>query len=109
MIANILILLYLRSAHKFERSVRLPKSPSCAIERRLPFGLVARSVPEAERWSERGRMEWGGLELGQRASRRRQELLRLLDELDPKLWEFDEAVELEMRIMVRGAALRMDG
>ena len=54
-------------------------------------------------------MEWGGLELGQRASRRRQELLRLLDELDPKLWEFDEAVELEMRIMVRGAALRMDG
>jgi len=46
-------------------------------------------------WSERGRKQLEGLELGPWASRRRQELLTLLDELDPKIGELDQAVEAE--------------
>jgi len=46
-------------------------------------------------WSERGRKQLEGLELGPWASRRREELLRLLDELDPQIEALDEAVEAE--------------
>ncbi len=46
-------------------------------------------------WSESGREQLEGLELGAWASRRRQELLELLDELNPKIAELDEAVEAE--------------
>jgi len=43
-------------------------------------------------WSQRGRAELEGLELGAWASRRRGELLELLDQLDPKIAELDQAV-----------------
>ena len=46
-------------------------------------------------WSERGRKQLEALELGPWASRRRQELLKLLDELDPQIAELDRAVEAE--------------
>lgn len=46
-------------------------------------------------WSQRGRQQLEGLELGPWASRRRQELLGLLDALDPRIAELDEAVEAE--------------
>jgi transposase len=46
-------------------------------------------------WSERGRKQLEALELGPWASRRRQELLKLLDELEPQITELDRAVEAE--------------
>jgi transposase len=46
-------------------------------------------------WSERGRKQLEALELGPWASRRRQELLKLLDELDPQIAELVRAVEAE--------------
>ena len=46
-------------------------------------------------WSESGRKQLEALELGPWASRRRQELLTLLDELAPKIAELDKAVEAE--------------
>jgi transposase len=46
-------------------------------------------------WSELGRQQLEGLELGPWASRRRQELLKLLDELDPPIAELDRAVQAE--------------
>jgi transposase len=46
-------------------------------------------------WSERGRKQLEALELGPWASRRRQELLKLLDELEPQITELDKAVEAE--------------
>jgi transposase len=46
-------------------------------------------------WSERGRAELEGVALGPWASRRRQELLELLDRLQPRIEELDAAVEAE--------------
>ena len=46
-------------------------------------------------WSERGRKQLEALELGPWASRRRQELLKLLDELEPQITELNKAVEAE--------------
>ena len=46
-------------------------------------------------WGERGRKQLEALELGRWASRRREELLRLLDELDPQIEALDDAVEAE--------------
>ena len=46
-------------------------------------------------WSERGRKQLEALELGPWASRRRQELMKLLDELEPQITELDRAVEAE--------------
>jgi len=46
-------------------------------------------------WTERGRRELEGLPLGTWASRRRQELLELLDRLQPRIEELDEAVKGE--------------
>ncbi len=46
-------------------------------------------------WSARGRQELEGLELGRWASRRRQELLALLDRLNPSIEELNRAVERE--------------
>jgi len=46
-------------------------------------------------WSEGGRQELEGLELGPWASRRRQELLALLDGLGPRIEEMDRAVKAE--------------
>jgi len=44
-------------------------------------------------WSERGRQELERLQLGPWASRRRQALLELLDRLEPRLEELDQAVK----------------
>ena len=46
-------------------------------------------------WSERGRQELEGLELGPWASRRRQELVDLLEGLGPRIEEMDRAVKAE--------------
>ncbi len=46
-------------------------------------------------WSEGGRQELEGLQLGTWASRRRQELLERLDRLDPRIEEIDKAVKAE--------------
>ena len=46
-------------------------------------------------WTERGRRELEGLPLGTWASRRRQELLELLDRLEPRIEELHEAVKAE--------------
>ena len=46
-------------------------------------------------WTKRGRQELEGLELDPWASRRRQELLQLLDQLNPSIEELDRAVEKE--------------
>jgi len=43
-------------------------------------------------WSERGRKELEGLALGEWASRRRKDLLQMLDRLDPAIAELDQAV-----------------
>jgi transposase len=48
-------------------------------------------------WSERGRAELEKLPLGFWAGRRRQELLDLLDGMNPKIEELTKAVEQEAR------------
>jgi transposase len=48
-------------------------------------------------WSEQGRAELEKLALAPWASRRRQELLQLLDQLDPTIGELTAAVEQEAR------------
>ena len=56
-------------------------------------------------WSERGRAELEKLPLGFWASRRRQELLELLDQMNPKIEELTAAVEREAK--KRPDALRL--
>jgi transposase len=56
-------------------------------------------------WSERGRAEFEKLPLGFWASRRRQELLELLDGMNPKIEELTAAVEREAK--KRPDALRL--
>ena len=50
---------------------------------------------KAKLWTARGRRELEGLQLDPWASRRREELLRLLDQLNPSIQELDQAVEKE--------------
>jgi transposase len=57
-------------------------------------------------WSESGRKQLEALELGMWASRRRQELLTLLDELNPQITELDQAVEAEAARRPEVARLR---
>ncbi len=57
-------------------------------------------------WSARGRAEWGGLALGPWASRRRQELLGCLKQLDTSVRELDPAVEEAARGRADVALLR---
>jgi transposase len=54
-------------------------------------------------WSQRGRRELEALALGPWASRRRQELLQLLDQFDPQIQELDREVrqEAEHRVEVK--------
>ena len=58
-------------------------------------------------WSESGRKQLEALELGMWASRRRQELLTLLDELNPQIAELDQAVEAEAARRPEVARLRV--
>jgi transposase len=50
---------------------------------------------KAKLWTARGRQELEGLQLDPWASRRRKELLQLLDQLNPSIEELDKAVEKE--------------
>lgn len=58
-------------------------------------------------WSESGRKQLEALELGMWASRRRQELLTLLDELNPQIAELDQGVEAEAARRPEVARLRV--
>ena len=69
---------------------------------RIMNQLQALAMNEGQRWkkrlwSERGRAELEKLALAPWASRRRQELLELLDGMNPKIEELTKAVDLEAR------------
>jgi len=67
-----------------------------ALKNQLHFLAMSQGVCRKQKlWSARGRAELEGLALGAWASRRRQELLKTLDELDPRIAELDEAVKTE--------------
>ena len=67
-----------------------------SVQNQLHFLAMSQGVCRKRRlWSERGRAELAGLELGTWASQRRQELLGLLDRLGPRITELDEAVKKE--------------
>jgi transposase len=75
-----------------DRLVRMRTS----VKNQLHFLAMSQGVCRGQRlWSTRGREELAGLELGAWASRRRRELLELLDELEPKIRELNQAVEAE--------------
>jgi len=72
--------------------VRMPTS----VKNQLPFLAMSQGVCRKKKlWSARGRAELEGLSLGPWASQRRQELLELLDGLEPRLEELNEAVKAE--------------
>jgi transposase len=69
---------------------------------RIMNQLQALAMNEGQRWkkklfSEKGRAELGKLPLSPWASRRRKDLLELLDRLDPKIAELATAVEQEAK------------
>jgi transposase len=67
-----------------------------SVRNQLHFLALSQGVCRKRKlWSERGRQELEGLDLGPWAGRRRQELLRLLDWLNPQIEELDRAVEAE--------------
>jgi len=77
-----------------DRLVRMRTS----VKNQLHFLAMSQGVCRRRKlWSAAGRQELEGLKLGAWASRRRRELLELLDELQPKVTELDEAVEAEAR------------
>jgi transposase len=67
-----------------------------ALKNQLHFLAMSQGICRKQKlWSASGRAELEGLALGPWASRRRQELLQTLDELEPRLSELDEAVKAE--------------
>ena len=77
-----------------------------SIRNQLHFLAMSQGVCRKQRlWSERGRQELEGLELGPWASRRRQELVDLLDGLGPRIEEMDRAVKAEARRRVEAVRL----
>lgn len=77
-----------------DRLVRMRTS----VKNQLHFLAMSQGVCRRRKlWSTAGREELEGLELDAWASRRRRELLELLDQLEPKIVELDEAVETEAR------------
>jgi transposase len=77
---------------------------------RIRNQLQARAINEGKRWksrlfSQKGRAEFEKMPLGLWASRRRSELLELLDRLNPSIEELTTAVEQEVH--KRPGALRM--
>jgi transposase len=67
-----------------------------SVRNQLHFLAMSQGVCRKRKlWSEHGRQELEGLELGSWASRRRQELLELLDRLGPGIEELDKAVKGE--------------
>ena len=67
-----------------------------AVKNQLHYLAMSQGIcRQRQLWSERGRQELEGLPLGAWASRRRQELLELLDRLEPRIEELDKAVKEE--------------
>ena len=67
-----------------------------SVRNQLHFLAMSQGVCRKRRlWSEQGRQELEGLELREWGSRRRQELLELLDRLGPRIEELDKAVKAE--------------
>src|SRR5208337_4188907 len=67
-----------------------------SVRNQLHFLAMSQGVCRKQKlWSARGRQELEGLGLGPWASRRRQELLELLDQLGPRIEEMDAAVKAE--------------
>jgi transposase len=67
-----------------------------AVKNQLHYLAMSQGVCRKRKlWSGRGRQELEGLPLGPWASRRRQELLELLDRLAPRIEELDAAVQAE--------------
>jgi transposase len=77
-----------------------------SVKNQLHYLAMSQGVcRKRQLWTERGRQEWESLRLGPWASRRRQELLELLDRLEPRLEELDQAVKVEAER--RPAAVRL--
>jgi transposase len=67
-----------------------------SVKNQLHFLAMNQGVCRKQKlWSGRGRQELEGLELSPWTHRRRQELLDLLDRLQPRIEELDQAVEAE--------------
>ncbi len=67
-----------------------------ALKNQLHFLAMSQGVCRKQKlWSGRGRAELEGLSLGAWASRRREELLKMLDQLNPCIDELNEAVQAE--------------
>lgn len=67
-----------------------------SVRNQLHFLAMSQGVCRRKKlWSAAGRRELEALQLGEWASRRRQELLELLDRLHPRIEELDEAVRAE--------------
>jgi transposase len=67
-----------------------------SVRNQLHFLAMSQGVCRRKKlWSAAGRRELEALRLGEWASRRRQELLELLDRLDPRIEELDKAVRAE--------------
>jgi len=77
-----------------------------SVKNQLHYLAMSQGVCRKRKlWTERGRQELESLRLGPWASRRRQELLELLDRLEPRLEELDQAVKAEAER--RPAAVRL--
>jgi transposase len=67
-----------------------------SVKNQLHFLAMSQGVCRKQKlWSARGRAELEGLSLGPWASQRRRELLELLDGLQPRIEELNEAVKAE--------------
>ncbi len=67
-----------------------------SVKNQLHFLAMSQGVCRKQKlWSARGRQELEGLELSPWTHRRRQELLDLLDRLEPRIEELDQAVAAE--------------
>jgi len=67
-----------------------------SVKNQLHFLAMSQGICRKQKlWSARGRVELEGLILGPWATRRRQELLEMLDRLQPEISELDEAVKVE--------------
>jgi transposase len=75
-----------------DKLVRMQRS----VKNQLHFLAMSQGICRKQKlWSARGRQELEGIELGPWATRRRQELLTMLDRLQPEIAELDEAVKVE--------------
>ena len=78
-----------------------------SVRNQLHFLAMSQGVCRRKKlWSAAGRRELEALKLGEWASRRRQELLELLDRLDPRIEELDQAVQAEAERRPEAARLR---